>query len=69
MPKILIPHVIEPQSAGAMIYPADPRSGQLCFYVGEHDVYHVVLSRVDMQKLAREIEKQLKAVSLPSDGQ
>jgi hypothetical protein len=66
MPKLLIPHVIEPHSASALIDPKRPSVGQLSFLVGEKDVHHVVMPRSDLEKLAREIGRVLKETPLPA---
>jgi hypothetical protein len=66
MTKILIPHVINPHSCDAMIDPQDRNRAQLTFFVGDRDVHYVVMTRSELEKLDRDIQRELKAGSPPS---
>lgn len=61
-------HLIEPTDFNAAICPTDHRIGQITFRVENRELYHVVLSRNDLQQLSREIERELKATPLPFGG-
>jgi hypothetical protein len=62
-PKIFIPHLIEPHSSNVRSDPYNHERFQLMFLTGEQDVHYVLMSRDELQKLDRDIQRVLKEPS------
>jgi hypothetical protein len=68
MPKLLFSQSIIPDSSAVAIVRERPNVAQVSFFVGTDQVHYVVMSRSDLEKIGRDIERELKASSLPSDS-
>jgi hypothetical protein len=58
--KLFIPHIIEPHDFDAIWQPGNGAVAQLSFFVGDRDVYHVLVGHELLQKTGREIAQLLE---------
>ena len=68
MTKHLIPHVINPHSSETRVDPENDHV-QIAFFVGDRDVHYVVMTRSELEKLSRDIQRELRVGSTPSARQ
>lgn len=56
-----LPNILEPHGVSVVPDPSNPDRCQLQLLVGDRDVHYVLISRTQLEKLGRDIERELKA--------